>query len=174
MRKTAALVILLSITLGCSYPKKKPSQPKPAFEKILFHTSGCFGTCPTYHLQVDSTKNVKLFAESVFKQDSVISYVPDTAKTGYFTGRADDSTFSRLNHEMETIGLDSLQFEGENCCDGSIITIIIYYQGKRKFLQSMFPPHKAKNLISILYSICENSTLYRTNERFDIEYEGQE
>ena len=50
-----SLVIFSSILLlsGC-YRKGKPIK----FEKIIFHTSMCFGDCPIYHLEVDSNKKL--------------------------------------------------------------------------------------------------------------------
>jgi len=79
------------------------------------------------------------------------------------------TTFAILDKELRTIGLDRLEFDGTSCCDGSLITIIVYYEGKRKFLQSMFLQDKANKLIAILYDICEKSTLIRTTQIFDIE-----
>lgn len=142
---------------------------KLKLEKIIFHTSECFGVCPTYHLEVDGDKSLKLYAERVYKKDKGFSMETDTARTGYFTGSVQDTTFQKLMNELETIGLDSLEFDGRSCCDGSLKTIIVYYNGKRKFLRSMFPPDKADQLIAILYEISETSPLQRTGEKFEIE-----
>lgn len=129
------------------------------FEKIIFHTTLCFGNCPTYHLQVDNDKKIKLYAEDVYKNDSTIQR--DKAKIGYFTGTVSNILFIKLTNALKKIGLDTLEFNGETCCDNSVITIIVYYNGKRKYLKSMFPPAKAHKLISTLYEICETSKLQR-------------
>lgn len=136
-------------------------------EKIIFHTSVCFGACPVYHLQVDKDKNIKLYAEKNFQKDTF--NVIDTARTGYFTGTVSDTSFNKLITQLQTIGLDTLEFDGATCCDGSLKTIIIYYDGKRKYLKSMFPPEKAKPLIATLYEICQTPNLRKTEEKFDIE-----
>jgi hypothetical protein len=163
--KTIFLLTMVLTALGnCNQANKKIK-----LEKIIFHTSECFGACPTYHLQVDGDKSLKLYAERVYRKDKGFSREQDTARTGYFTGSVSDTTFNKLLQELETVGLDTLEFEGPNCCDGSLKTIIVYYNGKRKFLKAMFPPEKAHPLIAVLYEICGNSKLQRTQKKFEIE-----
>jgi hypothetical protein len=173
MRNIAKLVsvfVTTCILIGCNNThKSKNSNAGTAFTKIIFHSTGCFGRCPTYHLKVNSDKTLKLFAETVYKNGSGRVFDADSSKIGYYTGLVSDSDFANLNRELKAIGLDSLKFEGPNCCDGSVITLIVYYNGKRKFLRSMFPPDKASKLISTFYSICENSGLKRSSRKFDIE-----
>ena len=141
------------------------------FEKIIFHTTGCYGFCPVYHLEIDNKKNAKLFSEMVYKPSSKHSYREDTSKTGYFKGLIADTTFKHLLNEIQKIGIDSLTFDGANCCDAPIRTIIIYYNNKRKYLRSMFPPDKARNLISLLYRICDINDFIKINGKFEIELE---
>lgn len=163
--KPILLLLLATVALrDCGQPGRKIK-----LEKIVFHTSPCFGACPTYHLQVNSDKSLQLYAERVYKKDKGFSREPDTAKTGYFTGTVRDTTFQKLLSELETIGLDSLELNGPNCCDGSLKTIIVYYNGKRKFLRSMFPPENTHRLIAVLYEIAEKSPVRRTDEKFEIE-----
>jgi len=174
MIKTISIFTLIVILSGCGESVKNQTDSKSSFEKIIFHTTGCFGTCPTYHLQVDADKSLKLFAETVYRNEKRISTEQDTTKTGYFNGVVNDSTFALLNKALKTIGLDTLEFDDATCCDGSVKTIIVYYEGKRKFLRSMFPPEKAARLISILYDICEKSSLTKTSKKFDIENEKKQ
>ncbi|MFN8282072.1 MAG: DUF6438 domain-containing protein [Chitinophagales bacterium] len=174
MNKIQTILILTTAIFfwQCGSAKKtvKTDDKKIQLEKIIFHTSICFGSCPTYHLQVDKDKNIKLYAEHVYKTGGRF-YEDDSTKTGYFIGKADDSTFDKLINELNTIGLDSLQFRKANCCDGSIKTIIVYYNGKRKFMKSMFPPEEANELIDILYDICHTKSLKRSAEEFEVESE---
>jgi hypothetical protein len=158
--KCAVLIILLSsFFLSCN--------KKPSFDKIIFHTTGCFGSCPTYHLELDSDKKVKLFAEHVFKGEPF-----NVADTGHFIGNADEHTFKLLSGIIDTVGVETLKFDGSTGGDGSLYTIIIYRNGKRRYLQSMFPPAKAASLIFALYDICENSKLARSAKPFFIERAG--
>ena len=158
------IIILIIVTL-LGFSCKRPNPIK--LEKIIFHTSFCFGTCPTYHLQIDSNKQVKLFAEEVYQGKSL--FLRDSTKMGYFIGEIPDTTFIKLAEELQSIGIDTLKFDGVNCCDGSVKTIIVYYNGKRKYLKSMFPPKIAENLIDRLNNICRNYNFKRTTEKFKIE-----
>jgi hypothetical protein len=147
-----SLVLLLS---GCGKSKQ------PAFDRIVFHTSMCFGSCPVYHLELNKDKKIKLFAESVSKGGWGSGW--DTAKMGYFSGFASDTSFNQLSAIIKTIGIDTLTFKPIICCDGSLFTIIVYRDGKRRYLHSMFPPAKAYPLIGTLYEICKKSNLKRTS-----------
>lgn len=166
--------LILSAIAACK--QKQPPKQKAGFEKVIFHTSGCFGTCPTYHLEINNNKQARLHAEQVYKQHAyrLHGFESDTAKVGNFEGLLSDSLFNKLAGELNTIGLDSLSFDGATCCDGSVITIIVYYDGKRKFLKSMFPPEKANNLIHYLYEACTSKQLKRVNGKFEIEGEGSD
>ncbi|MEO6520303.1 MAG: DUF6438 domain-containing protein [Mucilaginibacter sp.] len=157
------IFLLLCSISGCK------SEQKIKFERIIFHTSICFGTCPVYHLEVNDHKRVKLYAETVFKTDTDL-YDEDHSKMGYFIGTVNNTTFTKLLNNIEQMGLDSIKFNNASCCDGSLITIIVYYNGKRKYLRSMFPPEKANKLISTLYEIC-GTNLKRSGTQFNIESE---
>lgn len=144
---------------------------KIKLEKIIFHSTRCFGSCPAYHAQIDSTRTLLLYSEYVDKTPDINTDLnnPDTTEMGYFTGQVSDRQYNELVAELENVGPDNLDFDGRDCCDGSTKTIIIYYNGKRKFLKSMFPPREADKLISVLRQICESTVTQRTNQTFDIE-----
>jgi hypothetical protein len=167
MRKLILILIFVLTQFGCG---KKASEIK--FEKIIYHSSGCFGTCPTYHLEVLNDKNIKLYAETVYSGSRFTERKEDVEKMGYFIGKLDNKTYEKLIKEIKAIDIENLTFDGANCCDASLKTIIIYYNGKRKYLQSMFPPRNAEKLISILREICNSSNVKRTNKKFNIEDEN--
>src|SRR3954468_3289522 len=107
MRRRLALLSLIFLIISCKQQRKTVD-----FEKIVFHTSQCFGTCPTYHLQIDKYQRVKLYAEQVFKKPGdIASYEDDKAKMGYFIGKASDSSFRKLTGELNKVGLDTLEFD---------------------------------------------------------------
>lgn len=161
------LMIIISILFGCGQTHKTVK-----LEKIIFHSSSCFGACPIYHLQLDSNKTFKLYAEEVFKDNAEpFTMNFDTNKIGYFIGQASDTSFNNLTTELKNIGLDTINFSGPMYTCGSEITLIVYYNGKRQFLQSSYPTPKADKLISSLYQICQTSKLTRTTEKFNIENE---
>ena len=146
------------------------SDRKVKLEKIVFHASPCYGNCSAYHMQVDSNRKVQVYAELVYfdKTRGLTDHL-DSTKMGHFTYRMSDESYNKLTLELQNISLDSLNFDGETCCDGQVKTIIVYYNNKRKFLQSIFPPKKAKILITTLEKLCVASELTRTSERFEIE-----
>lgn len=167
MSRLLIIFIIILTIFGC-----RPSDKKIGLEKIIFHTTSCFGSCPTYHLQINNDKSFKLFAESVLKKDTSsldIIGKADTAKIGYFIGQANDTLFQQITTELANLGLDTINFEGPGYTDGPKITLIVYYNGKRKHLQSYCPTPKARKLISSLYNICKTSPKKRTAEKFKIE-----
>ena len=145
------------------------------FEKIIFHTYPNFwGSRPTYHLQVDKDKNLKIYSEEVFKYPIKIhAWDADTSKMGYFIGKVSDTTFEKLKNELQSIGLDTVKFVSPkyDMDSESPTEIIVYYNGKRKCLKSMYPPTYARKLIFTLYEICETTDLQKTKEKFIIEKE---
>jgi hypothetical protein len=161
--------LLLTLLFGCASKKSNTpattENPPAPFEKVIFHTGMCFGSCPVYHLEVDGNKNVKLQKEAIFSRGMQV----DSSKVGYFKGTADEESFNTLVHEIQTIGIDTVNFGNTHCCDGSLKTIIVYHDGKRRFMESMFPPQRTQNLIAALYAICEKSKLEKTDEKFVIE-----
>lgn len=178
MVKYLILIAFSLLICGCDNqnPKSKfeIQNLKSKFEKVTFQTTWCLGNCPSYHLEIDKNKKIKLYAQvykaSVLKTPMGLdSSKLDLTKTGYFIGTLNEPVFDQLINELETIGLETIEFDGSDCCDGSVITIIVYYDGKRKFLKSMDPPHKADNLISIFEEICRTSILERSNEKFNNE-----
>lgn len=136
------------------------------FEKIVFHTSACLLACPIYHLEINKDKKAHLYAELIYNDTSLeLNY----AKMGYFDLTVNDTLFRNLVKEVESIDIDNLKFDGALCCDESIISIIVYYDGKRKVLQSMYPPDKAKKMINLLYEICQTSKSTKATKEFEIE-----
>lgn len=161
------LLIAFILLMSLSACKKKTTGTQKAL--IIYHTSGCYGYCPVYHLQVNNDKTARLYAEVVYKNGTSEL---DSSKMGYFTGTLQDTLFNNLKDKLNRLDLDNLTFDGADCCDAPIVTIIIYYDGKRKFLRSMFPPAISGPLLSALDEICISNNFTRTSEPFRIE--GQE
>ena len=57
MKKILYLIIPF-ILFSCASKKNDKG-----FEKIILHTSKCFGTCPEYHLELNQKKEIKLYVE---------------------------------------------------------------------------------------------------------------
>lgn len=139
------------------------------FEKIIYHTSGCFGKCNVYHLEVNADRQVKLFSERVYAPNGKTMIDLDSTKMGYFTGTLSDEDFKSLCIEFKQVNMDSLSFPNVLCCDGPVTTLISYYNGKKKSLKSMTPSEKATPLLKALNYICQQNNFKKTDQRFEIE-----
>jgi hypothetical protein len=117
---------------------------------------------------VNNNKSVKLFSEQVYQNTP--GWTLDSSKMGYFKGFANDTSFNKLVNELQNINLDSLKYDKINCCDGSIITLIIYYNGKRKYLKSMVLPESTDSLVSTLYEISGTSNLTKIDKNDSTEF----
>ena len=95
MKKIFYLIVPL-ILISCASKKNDNG-----FEKIIFHTSKCFGTCPEYHLELNQKKEIKLFIEKAYKKRTL-----DTLKIGYYKGKIDNETYSELISLIEKIDLE--------------------------------------------------------------------
>lgn len=139
------------------------------FEKIIFHTSACHGICNVYHLEIENTRHFKLYAQTVWKITRDFHGVKDNSSQGYFVGRLKKDVYNNLIKALENRYFTKLDTDNILCCDASIITIIVYFNGQRTYYKTMFPQAMAKNLVNILQNICENNKRTKTNERFNIE-----
>lgn len=139
------------------------------FEKIIFHTTHCYGSCPIYHLEIKQDGTTRLHKELVYKKNQNVRHQGDSINIGYYSGKISTELLIDLEHYLKTSNLENLEFDGQLCCDGSIITIIITYNGKTKYLKDMFPPRIASNLINHLYHICEESNLQKVDLAFELE-----
>lgn len=163
MTSTKYFILLTFLTCASSFCIAQISD-SIHLEKIVFHSSRCFGTCPQIDLEIDSNKNVYVSRE-YFKSRSET----DTLFSGQFKGILQQDDYNKLIGILQNCNLDSLKFPDKTCCDGVITTIIIYFNGQRKYFKSMKPPDIAHNLISYLNTIGNNKELEKTNETKNIE-----
>lgn len=156
--------ILFLALLSC-----KSAKEDFRFEKIMYHSGPCFGFCPSYHMQIDNNKTVLLKGDSTYNKRRGGG---DDSRAGYFIGKVADTSYQKLVAELSKIGLDTLKFRGPNCCDAAMKTIIVYYNGKRRYLHAMFPPDHAHGLISTLNGIYSRNKFEPTQQRFEIEHDS--
>ncbi|MBG9378411.1 hypothetical protein I5907_19390 [Panacibacter sp. DH6] len=133
--------------------------------KIIFHSSRCNGDCPKLDLEIDSSKNL-FVSRQYFKHKDEIK----TPYSGQFQGTLIETDYNKLIGLLQNCNLDTLKFPDITCCDAVITTIIVYYNGQRKYLKSMTPPNEANDLIEFLTLLGDNKKLQRTNETKNIEY----
>ena len=88
--------------------------------KVCFATGGCYGNCPLFAIEIDSSLNYKFYGG--FLSDS----------SGYFTGKVSQGFWDTLNTKMEGIhyyALDTLYSGSE---DDLNIEAILYFGDNRK------------------------------------------
>ena len=164
MKKLLPLIVFPFVML-CGYRSK----PEFKFQKIIFHTTHCYGTCPVFHLEVDSDQTALFSAPDGVKVDyGRFSTAHNTPQYAYFfKGTLSDSTFTKLVETVAAIGMDTLKIDRQENIDLPMITFIVYYNGKRKFLQSsMISYNKATPLYNLLLSICQNTKLHPVNTAY--------
>lgn len=145
-------------------PTIPPGSEKLIFEKIIYHSSHCNGTCPQIDLEIDSNRTFLLKLD-IWKGKGVT----DDHKSGTFKSEIDPKTFFNLFANLIASDYTNLKFPPEFCCDGVVTTLIIYANGKRTMLKSMTPPAKAHQLISFLYNLGINSRIPPTTDEINIE-----
>lgn len=150
-----------------TFIKQKFNKDKSiVFEKIIYHTTSCFGSCPTIDLEIRNDKSVYLKGQ--FYKDYPM-FETDSIKSGLFKGKLNDTLYAELIDILQTCNLRKMSFPESNGADAPVTTLIIYYNGQRKYLKSIFPPTIADKIIEFLYFISERANLTRTNERRTIE-----
>jgi hypothetical protein len=158
--KRYILPVILIVAVACSSQKKNNSpETGLAFEKLVFHSSRCNGTCPKIDFAIDSSRNIVLNREFFLNKSE-----KDTARSGTFKGVVSNQQINELLGVLETSKYDNLVFPDINCCDGVITTIIIYTNGRRKYLKSMKPPEAATQLITYLFKLGTEIQLSRSGK----------
>jgi hypothetical protein len=135
-------------------------------DKIIFHASGCYGTCPIIDMEI-SGKEIKLH---IVKFDEGSHLMRDTERSGYFTGKLSDEQYKELVSLLVRSKIDEINIDGQMlCCDGAVKTIITYHNGGRNYVKTMFEPRILDELVNFLYKVTDTVSLERTNEIFEFE-----
>ncbi len=166
MNKTYYLIVFTFFILSCA---SKKSEIK--FEKIIFHTSKCFGTCPEYHLELNKKKEIKLYVEKTYQKRKI-----DTLKIGYYKGKLDKKTYSELISLIEEIDIEKSGIiepkQEPNTIilkEGSQISLILYTNKQRKPIIYIYPAGHWEKLMNFVYKIAKDDKLIKTKEKLNIE-----
>lgn len=76
---------------------KLNSQLTPKFSKLKFESSGCYGTCPSMKLVIDSIGNITYEGRAYTEQN------------GYYSGRLSEAEIKSLRRKIGHLNLDSLK-----------------------------------------------------------------
>ena len=166
MKKMFYLIIISFILNSCASKKNNTG-----FEKIIFHTSKCFGTCPEYHLEINKNKEVKLYVEKAYEKRKI-----DTLKMGYYKGKLDDKTYMEFidlikKIDLEKSGIIEPKREPNTIIfsEGSQLSIILYIKKQRKPMIYIYPAGHWEKLMTFVYKIGKSESLTKTTEKLEIE-----
>lgn len=133
--------------------------PSIAFEKLVFRTTDCLGECPVINFQLDKDRNI-MYSGYSYK---------DSTLTGDFSGTISEQDMDKLLQQLKNCQLQTLRWRRWRCCDAPIVTLIIYFNGQRKYLQSMVMPRISDDLVDFLYGLVPRATLTPRKEKFEFE-----
>lgn len=167
MKSLLSLLALILLLSSCNTTQKTPVA-EAGFDKLIYHTSVCFGFCPVYHLEIQRDRQFRVYVERSFQRDSANRWLPDSSHTGYFMGTLNERSLAALDSLVNQTGLRNLKPDSTLCCDGSLKTVIGYFNGKRTYYQTMFPNERMQALLELLKNIAADEPRRRTAP-FDIE-----
>jgi Domain of unknown function (DUF6438) len=130
------------------------------FDKIIFHSSECFGSCPLIDFEINSTGAVKY---------KFGGWAADSASRGHFIGQMPDSVYSLFLNKLQNCQLETLRWNSVKCCDGVVVTLIIYFNNERKYIKSMLPSIVTYDLLSFFYTLKSKIKFTRTDQKFYME-----
>lgn len=132
------------------------------FEKIVFHTSGCVGSCPIIDLEINSEKQIYL--QGIFYKDFSI-YEIDEKLSGQFTGVLDESIVKRINYLLQTCNLKELTVNEELEPEVPVTYIIVYYNGGKKAFKFTTTPAILSDMVEFLSLLNQEIKLTKTMKR---------
>ncbi|MCF0061757.1 hypothetical protein MUK70_21180 [Dyadobacter chenwenxiniae] len=134
------------------------------FEKLFYHASRAWNG-PTVAMQVDSSKS--MYMRYTNNTGSLERGLP----TGRYKAVLDDDTYNELIKQLQNCNLRTLRFGNIKGNDAPDITLIVYFNGKRKYLKSMFPPRISEELLTfIMLRLQGYGKLIPTDENKDLEW----
>ena len=73
------LVCIFALLTNCK------SSSNETISKVVFENGPCFGNCPVFYLEIDSSCKAKLFVEAAYtNDDEIYEYKQDTNRLGFF------------------------------------------------------------------------------------------
>ncbi|MCU7616081.1 DUF6438 domain-containing protein [Chryseobacterium sp. PBS4-4] len=164
MKSSLLIIIFACILYGCT-------NESPNFDKLIYKTTGCFGTFPTYYLEINNDKSFKLYAETVYKKEtSIFDFELDSAKMGYFIGQLDELTFQNLTKKIRRVSKPNYTYYNNySITDTPTITLIIQRGGDKTCYETSNPTNDFQNnIVNFFNKICSGN--YEKGEKFKTDY----
>lgn len=137
------------------------------FEKLVYHTTECFGSCPIIDLELNSNRQIRCSARNAYNFAGNGGL--DSSLIGDFSGLLPHKEFDTLMLLLKTAGLRTLKYRPQFCCDAPVTTLIVYSNGERKYIKSMFLPPHLYTLIGYLYRLNRKAILVRSRNKIKLE-----
>jgi Domain of unknown function (DUF6438) len=121
-KRIALAACLMLIISGCN------PFASGEISKIVFENGPCFGSCPVFYLEIDSSGKALLFAEYVFDENEDSFPKEDTSRKGFFRGVVERKDWLQI--------LNQLKIPPWENTDQTIVTdisdrsLLIYREGK--------------------------------------------
>ena len=129
---------------SCKSQQRLPAEKSAnaTFERIVYRSSFCFGTCPKVDMEIKADKSIKLQRETISIKGM------GEASTHKYDGMLTDIEFDSLVTVINKVGYKTLKFGDVMCCDGVVYDFTFYNtDGTITKLKSMFPPQEAHLMI---------------------------
>lgn len=132
-----------------------------AFDSIIYHSSRCMGNCYGLHLQLDKEGNLKVTDNG--------DGITDTTRNDNYAGKLNVYELEKLNKILRYAQIKTLKWPPRMCCDGPMVTLIVYQNTKRYYFKAMFLPLISYDLRQFLDRQFFNKSLQKTEETFKYE-----
>jgi hypothetical protein len=153
------------LTLSCQgQVSSKQSKEKFEFNQLTFHLSECNGSCPAISMNVYSNKTIEL-SRTIYKSKDKV----DTAASGNFKGQLSGKSYNKIIGLLAEVNWDTIVFPKVLCCDKSLKTIILTYNGETRRFKSMEAPQSVMPLINYLINVGINEKFSVYNKPIDFE-----
>lgn len=135
------------------------------FEKLIFHTSACYGWCPKVDIEIDNKRNIYLYGE--FYKEYTHS---EFDSTGQYIGVLKKNLYHKLIRLIRASNIEQLPKEDTKYVDAPISTLIMYYNSQRIYLKYAFPPIIARELFLFLSNLYKEVPMTKPIEQRTLEY----
>lgn len=136
--------------------------PSIVFQKIVFHTTGCYGACPIIDLEINKEREIYLNG-TFFKDFSMFDI--DSTLSGQFKGVIDESLLNRLTFLLQTCNLKTLKVNENLEPEMAVTSLIIYFNDEKRAFKFNTTPAILTELVDFLTLINQEVSLTRTNKR---------
>ncbi|WP_149243238.1 hypothetical protein [Dyadobacter sp. 32] len=127
------------------------------FEKLIYHMRGSWFA---HNVDLEIDKNKSFYLSSMSDRHGWAR-----RKQGHYNGMLSDSLYKELIWCLQTCNLRQIRFDQLDIKDTDEVTLIVYFNGIRRYLRSNDPPHMAHRLFHLLESIYDYAELKPTWKR---------